>query len=359
VQRKEHMNMRDAGMSIHDMAAYWMVTLKSPELPPAMLKRWEKWIAEPANRAAFDEAQQLWEIMDDVPPPAWPSDAEVARDTYDGSMSVEAFEEQRRRHRRYWTAGIGLAAVASMAAVALGVMGVLPGSVELPSERMTAFETAVSQHERVSLIDGSEIHMGGRTAVTTNLARKVRFVVVDRGEARFEVAHDPKRPFRVLAGAGVITAVGTAFNVRRLDNMVIVTVIEGTVDVAPASAVNAREGGDYSRGKRVTHGEYITYDGDGNLAEVRRLEPGASSDWRSGRLQYRSEPLNRVVQDINRYSKKTIVIDTAAGDMIYSGTVFERDVDYWLDALDKVFPELQITHPDTEHVVIRQKGKTL
>jgi len=183
----------------------------------------------------------------------------------------------------------------------------------------------------------------------------VRFVVVNRGEARFEIAHDPKRPFRVLAGAGVITAVGTVFNVRRLDNLVVVTVGEGIVEVAPASPMNARDGGDYARGKRVTRGQYITYDGDGRLSEVRSTNVELAMAWRTGQLRYDSEPLNRVVQDINRYSRQLISIDTAAGDIVYSGTVFERDIDDWLEALERLFPEVQVTRPDNEHVVISTK----
>jgi len=360
MQRKDQMNIRDSRASADEMAAYWLVALKNPDVAPAVFRRWEKWIAVPANRQAFDEAQQVWELMDEIPPPSWPSDAQVKADTYDGSTTIAAFDEQenakRRRRSQLKSAWFGLAAAVGVAAIGLGLVRMMSDSNEPPAERMTVFETEPAQHEKVALVDGSEIHLGARSSVTTNLTRGVRFVVMDRGEALFKVAHDPKRPFRVLAGAGVITAVGTAFNVRRLDDLVVVTVSEGTVEVAPASAVNARNGGDYPRGKRVTRGESITYDSEGNLSAVRKVDLGMTMSWRSGQLQYRSEPLNRVVQDINRYSRKSITIaDTAAGEVLYSGTVFERDIEDWLAALDKAFPELVVSHPDPQHVVIRSR----
>jgi len=354
------MSERDPGVAADETAAYWLVVLKNPDVPPTMLRRWEKWIAAAANRKAFDEAQELWELMDEVPVPSWPSDAQVEADTYDGSISVAAYGEQQReqrvRRRRWWTASMSLAAVIGIAAIGLAFVRLGPASSESSTDRLTVFETETGQHEKVALIDGSEIQMGARTAVTTNVTRRDRFVVMDRGEALFRVRHDPKRPFRVLAGAGVITAVGTEFNVRRLNDLVVVTVSEGTVEVAPASALNARGGGDFPHGKRVSSGQYITYDGEGRLDDVRKADLDMTMAWRKRLLQYRSEPLSRVVQDINRYSKQSITIaDAAAGDILYSGTVFERDIDAWLAVLDRAFPQLQVTHPDPDHVVIRTR----
>ena len=356
------MNTRSAGGSINDAAAYWLVALKSPDVPPQMLKRWEKWISVPTHKHAFDEAQKLWERLDEVPAPTWPTDAEVTEDTYDGSVPVWVFEEKReavsrqRHHVRHsW---IGLAAVVGLIAMGLGLVKVVLESSERRSPGMTVFETKVTQHESVVLTDGSQIQMGGRTAVTANITREVRLVVMDRGEAIFTIAHDSQRPFRVLAGGGMITAIGTEFNVRRLDDVVVVTVTEGTVEVAPASAMTAGDGRNFPHGQRVTRGETISYDADGKLGDVRKADLGVTMSWRNGRLQYRSEPLNRVVQDINRYSRKSVTIaDAAAGTILYSGTVFERDIDDWLAALDKLFPELQVTQPDQQHVVIRTRVK--
>ena len=44
-----------------------------------------------------------------------------------------------------------------------------------------------------------------------------RIVRLSRGEVNFDVAKDPHRPFVVYAGDGLVWAVGTAFNVRLLE----------------------------------------------------------------------------------------------------------------------------------------------
>jgi len=364
MQRNEQMNTGYAGESIGETAANWLVVLKGSDLSPAMFNRWERWMAEPAHRQAFAEVQELWELMGELQP-VHPSDAEVAADTYDSSTSVWAFEEKQkvvqlrqRRDRRVKVAWMSLAAVVSTVAIGLGISKIALSPPDHRTAGVTLYATEPAQHENVVLIDGSQIQMGARTAVTTNVTRENRLVVLDRGEALFQVAHDPKRPFRVLAGAGVITAVGTAFNVRRLDGTVVVTVTEGTVEVAPARTVNARSGAEFPHGQRVTRGESISYDAEGKLSDVRTVDPKMATAWRDGQLEYRSEPLNRVVQDVNRYSRTAVMIeDSAAGEILYSGTVFERDINDWLAALGKVFPELEVVHRDHDVLIRTRRAK--
>ena len=347
-------------------AAYWYTEVQDLNLSPAKLRRWQTWIQVPVNRQAFDAAELFWHQLGGLPKPAWPSDAEVAEDTYDGSHSIA---EHRRRQRlaaargslrstRVW---VGFALAASLVAglgVAFGRFGVSEHRASAP---FSVFETEAAQHENVMLIDGSQVRLGARTAITSNVSRDVRFIVMDRGEAEFKVAHDPKRPFRVLAGGGIITAVGTAFNVRRLDNLVIVTVSEGTVEVAPANAMvgvtSGRGGDNVPPGKRVTAGQAINYDTQGKMSAVRQVNIETAMSWRDGLLQYEDEPLGQVIQDINRYSRKTVAIaDARAAEMMYTGTVFERDIDDWVAALPEAFEDrIEVSEPDSRHVVIRSK----
>jgi len=336
--------------------------LQNANLSQQKLKRWQKWIAVPENKRAFDECERLWVLLGAANVPEWPSDAAVNDDTYDGSVSLADYEKQRgrrvasgwQRKSPIWT-GV---AIAASVVIAVGIVFSPFGANERrPAPPFSVFETAAAQHENVVLIDGSQIKLGARTAVTSNVSRDVRFIVMDRGEALFQVSHDPKRPFRVLAGGGIITAVGTAFNVRRLDNLVVVTVSEGTVEVAPASTVDARDGSAYPHGKRVTAGHEISYDAQGRMSEVRVVNIDLTMSWRDGLLQYESEPLNQVIQDVNRYSRKAVTIaDADAAELLYTGTVFERDIDDWIAALPEAFDgKIEVSEPDSRHVFIRSK----
>ncbi|WP_447414957.1 FecR family protein, partial [Clostridium perfringens] len=63
-----------------------------------------------------------------------------------------------------------------------------------------------------------------------------RFVRMLKGEAHFDVAHNPARPFIVKAGDSTLRAVGTAFNVRLRPELTELTVIEGRVAVRDSGA---------------------------------------------------------------------------------------------------------------------------
>ena len=187
--------------------------------------------------------------------------------------------------------------------------------------------------------------------------------MLDRGEALFHVAHDRQRPFVVVAGRGAITAIGTAFNVRRDDDRVVVSVTEGKVTVAQQRAFSPRReiAAAFSASKvppvsaTLARGQQVAYDGRGELGAVQRADPEIATSWRDGRLQYRNEPLKYVVIDINRYSRRQIMLgDRSAEELVFTGTVFQDQIDEWLRGLEDIFP-VQVVQTDNDHIFLRSR----
>jgi len=324
----------------------WIITLRHGNLSVTQIQEWSEWIASPENQSAFEDAQRIWEMMDGVQPPQVPR-SRIKR-------YVRTTFLRKSPERRY--AWLGLAALIGTIAI-VGWTRMTLNTEEQHASGVGEYATQAAQHRSFKLEDGSTIHLGGHSAVNAQFDNHVRFIVMGSGEAIFEVAHDAKRPWRVYASGGVITAVGTAFNVRTRDNQVTVAVSEGAVIVAPAVEQTARTGGDLRHGRRIASGESISYTADGTLSDVVLVDPARSMGWRTGRLEYRSEPLSRVVQDVNRYSQKSIVLaDEKAGAILYTGTVLEMRVDDWLFALETAFPQLEVTRPDSRHVIIRSRS---
>src|SRR5277367_6540597 len=81
----------------------------------------------------------------------------------------------------------------------------------LPKTYQTAHGAQAVWH----LPDGSVLHLNTDTAVTVRYSATERLLVLDRGEAMFEVAHDARRAFRVLAGSTNAVAIGTQFDAYR------------------------------------------------------------------------------------------------------------------------------------------------
>lgn len=99
--------------------------------------------------------------------------------------------------------------------------------------------TAVHAAERVTLADGSTVNLNRGTTLTVALSASARHIHLTRGEAHFQVAKDPSRPFVVAAAGVAARAVGTAFNVRLAEGVVEVTVTEGRVHLAATPAADA------------------------------------------------------------------------------------------------------------------------
>uniref|UniRef100_UPI0035C9A529 FecR family protein n=1 Tax=uncultured Sphingomonas sp. TaxID=158754 RepID=UPI0035C9A529 len=76
------------------------------------------------------------------------------------------------------------------------------------------YRTAPGEVRRVTLADGSTVQLAGGTALDAHVSSSgPRTIDLARGEAFFEVRHDPRRPFTVNAGGGVVRDIGTGFAV--------------------------------------------------------------------------------------------------------------------------------------------------
>ncbi len=105
-----------------------------------------------------------------------------------------------------------------------------------------SYSTEIGATRAVPLPEGSTVTLNTASQIRVDLRDAQRTIELERGEAYFEVARDEHRPFVVVAGKNRITALGTAFSVRRSSaDDVRVTVAKGRVSVVIDSAV-ARAG---------------------------------------------------------------------------------------------------------------------
>src|SRR5579862_254298 len=97
------------------------------------------------------------------------------------------------------------------------------------------FETRHGEQLARRLADGSIVHLNTDSAVSIRFSKAERVVELTSGQAEFEVAHEPHRAFRVVAGSAEVVAVGTQFDVRLEHDSTVVTVVEGRVAVGLSS----------------------------------------------------------------------------------------------------------------------------
>jgi transmembrane sensor len=349
-------------------AAGWIVQLEDPDSPAAVRKAFEAWCAaSPEHRRAFEELQALWQTSCGIQEaPIAP--AEIADDPYRGQVPIETWH--RARARRPQPASLrrlfGTKRLAAVAAAA-GVLAVLVGALFLvrhsagggaqPADLAIATEPGVNREVR--LPDGSLVTVAGGSRLAARFTPQARTVVLERGEAFFQVERDRNRPFTVDALDTRVTAIGTAFNVRADQDIVRVAVTEGAVSVDRGSPLVPRLRSRPREVIRLAAGHQVTLARSQPDPIVVTVDAASATAWLSGKLKFVDEPLSSVVAAINRYAAKPVSLDDEAlGGYRFTGTVHARGIDDWLRGLPDIFPVEVIERAGGAAVVARSDDNT-
>ena len=335
---------------LHLAAADWLVRLQSTEVSLEETLAWQAWIQEnPANAEAFARIEELSQALRKVTAPAAVPLALLERDRYDASIPIRDWKprlEERKSRRASWAT---LSVAASFAVFAL-----VFAFWKTPAETK-AFETEIGENRSVTLGDGSVIALGGDTRIEVALSKNVRAIELVRGEALFKVAKDSARPFKVRAGDATIIAVGTEFNVERDSDRAVVSVTEGQVVVKPVVGllpVLLNEFKPKLRSVHVDAGQQTTA-GSAGVEEPTKMEDPATG-WQIGHLAFRLQPLRYVLEDVNRYARKPIVLETESmGSLVITGTVERENIGGWVKSLEHAF-DLQATE-QADQIVLRAR----
>lgn len=244
--------------------------------------------------------------------------------------------------------------------VAIGISILMQTSVLEHEEGMSnikRYVTRTGEQKTIKLTDGSMITMNTATQLLVDIGNTSRMVTLIRGEAYFDVAKDPIRPFSVKVGKHAITVLGTEFNIMKLSDEFTLAVAEGAVGIhdqneplvtAPLSLddtkVNSLEFSDPGQ-HRVTAGWVVNLDESRDYMVAYRSDKIASmAQWRTGLLRFEGIPLGEVVRQINRYSAKKILIeDPYIMNIEIYGSVQINSLDSALRGLEKSYP-VKINH---------------
>lgn len=182
------------------------------------------------------------------------------------------------------------------------------------------YTTAIGEQRIITLLDGTRLSLNSDTRIDVDLQKTQRHIILKRGEAYFEVTHDPSRPFIVTAGNRTVTALGTTFLVRYDPQITAVTLVEGKVTVAPAADANPpspRErrgaGGEAlsagtAEAVTLSPGERLTFAPTGT-ASIDIPKPETTAAWRRGEVILDDTPLRAAATEMNRYERQHLVID--------------------------------------------------
>jgi transmembrane sensor len=335
----------DARLNCLQQASEWLLRMENSERTEEDVNEWLRWCdADPRNLAAFEAFQKDWRDLDALKgdigaAAATPSTSRGNRDPT-RAMSRLPVSNARRRLIVFAAIAAGLALVA------------LPVSLLTREQALSAppQQVAAEQTNRAATLpDGSRVILSAQTSLNVDFNGSRRNLDLSAGEAYFKVQHDRRHPFVVHAGDVSVTAVGTAFDIRRESNRVTVTVEEGTVEIAGSAFAKIGLPTTW----RAEAGYQLTYSSNGRTAMITSVDTSNALQWRSGELAYIWEPLGAVVEDLNRYSEHKILIkEPAIAALHFTGTVFTASITDWVKAIEQSYPVRADSAPNGDIVLV-------
>ncbi|CCE05266.1 putative FecR [Bradyrhizobium sp. STM 3843] len=299
-------------------ALAWVIRLHSGEATSAdaaALALWRQ--RSPEHDAAFREAVRLWRGLGD----AVRTLAEQNLPAAGGPTAARRAAANSGLSRRVLIGG-ATAAAASLAGaylVARPPLGLWPSWQELSAD----YRTAKGERRVITLADNISLTLNTQTSIAVRSTPDRPAIELISGEAAVQAAGEASAPVVIGAAGGLISARQASFNVRCLEGVVSVSCVDGEVEI------------EWKRQRAVLAGrQQLSYSAQAGLAPASNADVEQMQAWLNGLLVVRDWPVDRLVQEINRYRPGRIVIMGGLGRRMISGT-------FYLDHLDDFIAQVQ------------------
>lgn len=292
-----------SAQEIEAEAAHWLARRNGERWHPGMQQELDAWIgADLRHRLAYLRLHAAWERAD--------------------LLSGQAAARPARRFflQRFssWRLAAGVLLACALGATLAPELGWRQG------ER---YATRTGENRTIALADGSRLTLNTATRLRTGPGGE-RKVWLDRGEAYFDIAHDPSRPFVVEAGASRVTVLGTRFTVRRDGDSTRVLVEQGRVRLSEdnTSVHISRNQEATARAGRIVR------------SEVSPTRTAQRLAWREGRIVFDQTTLGAAADEFNRYNdRKLVIADPAAASVLIGGSFAPSNIDGFVRLLEQGF----------------------
>lgn len=293
-------------------AAHWHARLQGRSISLATVEEFFAWRRIPEHASAWRALCEFHERAE-----------AIAGDPAIREATEAAFGRPLRRRRKLIAGGVAAALVAAS--------GFLFFARPWASQ---TYSTERAEIREIALADGSRVTLDADTHLKVRYTKDARLLSLDSGRAFFAVAHNPDRPFVVMAGLTRVTATGTQFDVRRTGDQTDVALIEGGVDVATEGRVS-----------HLNPGQGLSVAGQAKPLS-HRVDLTAARAWTTGWIVLDDVPLSDAIGQVNRYTKRPVTLDAQRYAATHiSGTFVMGDIPSFIAAVTAILP-LRVAHND-------------
>lgn len=370
---------------VYEEASDWLVRQRTGPLSREDKKTFDAWLrASPERIRAYLEVSAIWEDIALLDPQlSMPAAAElIARARADGPVAslrdacdliehkgrkpvadAAAAAASKKRQPRF-----GLRVAASIAACCVICAGLILWWTRAPT-----YATGIGEQRSITLADGSVVHLNARTEIRVEFHPREREVALLRGQALFDVAKDPDRPFLVRAGRTHIQVVGTQFDVNESHAGTFITVVKGRIAVfgpevsrmragltEPPIPLHGEDSADLLKRLPVhvkpiflTATEQLTVTAD-RLKEKRHVDVADVTAWTERRFVFDDAPLAEVIDEFNRYNARPLVLTGPRTGDLRINAVFSSPNSSLLVRFLRAQSELAVHETSTEISISRR-----
>lgn len=289
------------------------------------------------------------------------------------ALREQALARARRANRRRWSLPRDWAQQSWGRAAGVAGLGLAVGALWQLSPygfRPGVYETGFGEQRTIELSDHSHVVLDSNTRIRATLTADARTIEITRGQAQFNVVHDPARPFKVRVGDHTIVDVGTVFTVEYVDQTVQVALLEGKVAVLTPNTTNTHDGSERQSAPTIpaavpvdsapqtielSAGEELRFAQNGKATVTPEADIEAATAWREGKVIFHEEPLREAVRRLNRYSHIQLQIDGDALANLSVNGVFEAgDSRAFAEAVEVGLP-VRADYSQSDVITLRMK----
>lgn len=298
----------------------------------------ENWLKlSPENQSFFDEYKQIWKDTGCENNNAM---VDVDRGWIELNRRIDAIEtltadlqyEKRLNQKRF------LYNVSRVAAVVIIVFGIfyLSNSIKNQEAENLHFVSTEMLDQPLLLADGSKVFLNKEAGITypekfTSEERKIDF----EGEAFFNVAHNPDKPFIISSGELQVEVLGTSFNFCTCpdgDEMVLY-LESGKVRF---SSINTKDG-TIREQLILTPGQKGVFNKKSGAIHRSEFKNQNYLAWRTGILEFDKTPLNEVLTTVEKTFKIKVVSEDSFNNLSLTAKFVNETPESIFESIQTIF----------------------
>ncbi|MEY1661232.1 FecR domain-containing protein [Isoalcanivorax beigongshangi] len=306
-------------VEVAQAAADWLTLLMADVVSEDDRQRWQAW------RNAHPDHERAWRHIEAITGHLQQLGPTPAYQVLSPYGEMQRRQQPSRRKVLSWLLLAGAAGGGALLAT--------PASRPLRQRLSTDYRTGTGEQRNWTLPDGSQLLLNTDSIVVVDFQPQQRRLQLLQGElwlvtAAAQGVAGTLPPLVVDTVHGRIQALGTRFSVRHWPERTTVTVVESAVAVMPRDQSGPAQ--------RVTAGQRTAFDRVG--VRTRPRASSAAPAWVQGQLVADDWPLERFINELERYRPGYLRCHPAIATLRISGIFPLHDTDHILQTLPQVLP---------------------